>query len=48
MVVDGEVFTILVQDVFFVRGMIENFLSVRCALRKGCNLHFPKDERVII
>ena len=42
MVVDGEVSTILVQDVLFVPGIIENLLSVRCALRKGCNLHFLK------
>ena len=48
MVVDGEVSTILLQDVFFVPGIIENLLSVRCALRKGCNLHFLKDERAII
>ena len=40
MVVDGESSTILLQDVLYVPGIIENLFSVRCALCKGCEIHF--------
>ena len=48
MVVDGESSTILLQDVLYVPGIIENLFSVRCALRKGCEIHFLQNEKAFI
>jgi len=48
MVVDGRVSPIMLQDVLYVPGIVDNLLSVRCALRKGWDFHFLKNERAYI